>query len=170
MFSLILLVGLIAGGDARVAPMVFNPFIETDGNAVTLAEVADISVLPPDIRAQAAALVLYKLPKSRKPTRLPREALASRARSLLPILNPWLANRYEGDVVVNADVASQNLPSADCGDDGLDAGGSVMARLESGAFAIERSVRLLQPAEPGGRFFAQTSDGGVMTVFCKGDF
>jgi hypothetical protein len=135
--------------------------------SIRFDEVADLTPLPPDVRAKAERLVL--LSQARIRGAVPHAALAARARSLMPLLRPWLEGRYAGYLQVNAGWQ----PSLQIVGQGIEQGriadGEVVAlSLSTGSFTIERQGVALQSALDGAHFFAKTSDGVVVALCCGG--
>lgn len=144
------------------APIAFRETVEVDAAELKLGDIADVSKLPSYLRIKAAKLRLYAMPKGVH--RFDHVQLASRARSLMPTLGPWLSEA-QGELVAYRG-ARQVALQAQCGSDGLDRGARANVSIDAGPFRIEREVWLLQRAEPGRRFFAKTSDGDVIAAVC----
>jgi hypothetical protein len=68
----------------------FRPAVNLGRPEVTLGDVADLAGLPPTLRGRASSLVVGRLDRSSE-ARLSADALAARARALMPALAPWLA-------------------------------------------------------------------------------
>lgn len=75
---------------AQHAPIVFASQVEARERVVTLGALADVSVLPVDIRAPAAALRILKIPEDRDQIQVNEAQLRGRVAALAPALKPWL--------------------------------------------------------------------------------
>jgi hypothetical protein len=162
---------LLLSAAATVSPagaVVFHHDVQlAAATSLTLGEVADLSVLPSEMRSSAAALVVVTIQKSRTIGSVPHAVLASRARSLMPALGPWLPSEQQGSVNI-APRANTNLGfTARCGEDGLEKGASVTLRLTTRDISIDRSALVLQTAKSGQRFFAKAADGTVLNATCE---
>lgn len=150
-------------------PISFDTAAEASSGTLTLGDVADLSQLPENLRGPAKTLPLYRLRHGQREGLFSHAALASRARALMPILNPWLAGHYKGSLLVGSQRTKMGTPHIACGRGGLAKGVTASARVNWATVSIEREVKLLQPATPGRRFFASTSEGDVIAIYCAGE-
>jgi hypothetical protein len=161
-----LLAGLITAPPVDAGQLVFANEIVARGEVLTLGQVADVRKLPANLRAQAAALPLMV----RGPGgRIEHRQLASRARSLMPALAPWLRGRFEGRLTVASRDAQPAMPMASCdgSEDDVATGDVLAVRITVGPFLIERNGVAMQDARPGERLFIRTADGNALVVQCK---
>lgn len=164
--SLLLAAASLEPEEAR-ARIRFREMAEVSADRVRLEDVADLSVLPMGIRQRAGGLVL--LPRKGSAPAIPHARLAARARSLMPLLGPWLAYRYSGTVSLKrapgymASVIGRGAKEAE-----IAADEPVTLSLVTGIFTIERTGTALQSAHSGSHFFVRTPDG-VVTALCCGD-
>jgi hypothetical protein len=167
MLGALLLVGSIAASPADAGPLVFADKVVAGGEVLTLGQVADLEVLPADLRQHAAVLPLLS---RRRDGLIEHSQLASRARSLMPALAPWLRGPFEGRVAVFARNVPPAMPMASCdaGEGGVPKGEELTVRVTSGPFDIQRQATALQSAKPGERLSVRTADGAALAVQCEG--
>lgn len=79
-----------ASAPASAAAIRFHAAIAVDDSNVTLAELADLTPLPPAIREHAASLVMVSLAPTAKAVHVDARRLADAARHAMPMLAPWL--------------------------------------------------------------------------------
>ncbi len=72
---------------------------------VRLGEVADLSGLPPEIRARAADLQLLKLAAGAREVRISQRLLSERARAQMPLLARYMPASPVGQVTIRLDAA-----------------------------------------------------------------
>jgi hypothetical protein len=149
---------------AIAAPQIVFQAEATPAAAVRLGDIADLEALPPDLRRRAGALVL--LPHPYAETAIEHHRLASRARSLLPGLAPWLTEPGDGRLRIRA------LVPAPAGDafvkvDGEVGAGTIVSVISSnGAVSIERQGVATQPGRYGRHVFVRFLDGAVVAARC----
>jgi hypothetical protein len=162
---------LMLSAAASVSPagaIVFHHDVQLGAAAsLTLGEVADLSVLPSEMRSSASALVVVTMQKSRTTGSVPHAVLASRARSLMPALGAWLPSEQQGSVNIARRANTNRGFTARCGKEGLEKGASVSVRLTTRDLTIDRSALVLQAAKSGQRFFAKAADGTVLNATCE---
>lgn len=161
-----MLLATLIAGTLVVSPLAFSGEVEISGEAITLGAIADLKDLPAELRARAEVLVLYPIPPSKHATVIEQSKLASRARSLLPALSPWLTGKFEGKVKIGNASQSPPVLTAFCGE-GIPKGALVPSVLNAGWYRIERKMEAIQQGEQGMPFFVRTSDGDVTTVYCE---
>lgn len=86
----LLLAAVVSAAAAPSADVIFVDGAIAHGREVRLSDVADVSVLPISIRAQAAALVLAHFAPRQRQLDISTVRLAERARAQLPILAGYL--------------------------------------------------------------------------------
>lgn len=69
---------------------------------LTLADLADLSVLPEGLRGKAAKLVLARFAPDRVPSAISLQPLLERARGMMPGLAKWLPLRAEGELILKS--------------------------------------------------------------------
>jgi hypothetical protein len=148
--------------------MLFAEQIVAGESTLVLDKVADLSVLPDALRKSAAELSILPVGSDAQRGSYTHSQLASRARSLMPALGPWLVGPFEGTLTISH---RENLPAALCNgdDEGIAKGAPVVVRFVAGPFQIERAATALQPAKAGERLFVRTADGEALAVKCGGD-
>lgn len=161
-----MLATILATGILPISPLEFRAETTIDDRYVTLDAVADLQNLPADIRTDARQLILYRLAERQRETVLDHAKLASRARALLPALAPWLSGEFEGAVRIEHAARSALRLEMDCGE-GISKGDAVTAKIEAGWFQVERKLEALQNGSEGLAFFARTSDGDVVKIYCE---
>jgi hypothetical protein len=108
--GLVFICGLLAAFPAATAPLTFRQAAKVDRRQIGLADVADLSSLPPELRRGASQLVVAALRPEEDQASLPAQRLAERARALMPALDPWLGDtsahqvsvRYVGPATLGA--------------------------------------------------------------------
>ena len=166
---LALLFGLTAVTPQAVPESVrFRDRVETADAVLLLSEAADLSALPRELQARAGSLQLATLPPSLTTVVLDHKYLASRARSLLPALSPWLRADSEGQMAISRRDKRKSGFRAACGADGLQKGQMIPLNLSVSGIMIERTAEVMQSAKPGQKFFARAADGDVLTAICEG--
>lgn len=161
-----LLGAALAGAPQSLA---FTNRVQTSSKDVVLGDVASLQALPPKLQEAARQLVLMPAPKWHEVRIVRHSFLASRARSMMPVLSPWLAGSQTG----MAEIARGSNPRMDVTTVKLDGiqivkSEHLRAKVRVGVFTIERDVTALQPASPGGQFFARTESGEVLSVHYGG--
>lgn len=152
---------------ASPTAFVFRDKVEIRGGYVTLGAVADLAVLPPELRKRAETLSLLKIQPASRELLISHERLASRARSLMPTLAAWLPPVNGGAVRINSDAAQSRYAVAACGT-GVAKGAVVAAVINANWFRVERQVEAVQDGRVGGLFFGRTPEGEVMQIYCEG--
>lgn len=162
---LVALVLIASPAAASVPQLVFAEGIRASETPLTLSDITDVRILPKALRERAAGLEILPADSKNKNVVYDHRMLASRARSLMPVLGPWLNGSYEGRLLIDR---PDNLPVALCsGKDGsAQKGATMIIQVTSGPFQIERQATALQSAAVGQRFFAQTADGQTITTRC----
>lgn len=145
----------------------FSNRVESDDAELTLQEVADLSSLPTELRAKAASLRLAVLAENAQSVILEHAYLASRARSLLPALAPWLQAGGTGQLSVVQSRFMSSSFGATCGVDGIKKGQRVSVHVSLRGIMVQRRAEALQSAGSGQGFFARTSDGSVLKATCE---
>jgi hypothetical protein len=148
--------------------IVFAEQIVAGEQVLVLNKAADLSVLPDALRKKAAGLPILPIGSDAQNGIYAHSQLASRARSLMPVLGPWLAGPFEGTLKISP---KEHLLAALCGggDGGIEKGAPVVVRVIAGPFRIEREATALQHAKAGERLFVRTADGKALTAKCGGD-
>jgi hypothetical protein len=85
-----LLTALIATGAPDAGAVVLARDAQVTGATITLGDLADLSRLPPALRARAKALPIAEMPQGRASMRLAEPFVVARAGALMPALAPWL--------------------------------------------------------------------------------
>lgn len=167
MIAALLLAGSIASAPADAGQLAFAEKALVRGEVLTLGQVADIQMLPAELRAQAFVLPLLG---RREAKIIEHSKLASRARSLMPALVPWLRGPFEGQLVVSARGTQSLMPMASCdgSDGGVTRGEALVVRVSTGPFLIQREGVAMQDAHPGERLFVRTAEGSALVVQCEG--
>jgi hypothetical protein len=167
MIGALLLAGSIAATPADAGQLAFADKAIARGDVLTLGEVADVQKLPADLRVQAAALPLIARSGDKV---FQHRQLASRARSLMPALAPWLRGPFEGQLAVSARGAQWAMPMASCdgSEEGVAKGDTLAVRISTGPFSIEREGVAMQDAQSGDRLFVRTAEGSALVVQCEG--
>jgi hypothetical protein len=147
----------------------FAEKIVASANMITLGDVANLESLPVPLRKQASALPMMMVGGSGGRA-IQHSQLASRARSLMPALAPWLHGSFEGQLVISGRFAQSRLPMARCdsGPEAVEIGRAVVVRVTAGPYQIERKATALQSARAGDRLFVRTADGDALAVQCEG--
>jgi hypothetical protein len=157
------IIGLALAGSVSLAPTAM-----VRGDVLRLADIADVSALPAPLRDRAGSLALMTLPDSNDPLHLRGEDIASRARSLLPALAPWLTD-LKGKVVVTRRNADPLTPWANATRPvGIRKGDSVQVTVSAGIYKIERQGIAMSDVQPGDGLFVKTKDGKAVSVMCCG--
>lgn len=152
---------------ASPTPFVFRDKVEIRGEYVTLGAVADLGVLPPELRGRAETLSLLKIQPHSRDLSISHERLASRARSLMPALAAWLPPASSGAIRINFGATQSRYAVAACGK-GVAKGTALTIGIDTNWFRVERQVVALQDGRTDGLFFARTPDGEVMQIYCEG--
>ncbi|MFM2411379.1 MAG: hypothetical protein RL481_2207 [Pseudomonadota bacterium] len=164
-----LLLAAATGATPVVAKtLVFADKMVARGDVLTLGQVADLQILPADLRQQASVLPLMKRAGDGS---IEHRQLASRARSLMPALSPWLRGPFKGHLALSARNVPQTMPMANCGsgDEAIVKGAELIVHVTAGPFNIQRDAIALQSGRPGERLFVRTTDGEVLVAQCEGD-
>jgi hypothetical protein len=149
------------------APLAFYDTVDSSSRSIPLSALADLSAMPATVRPQAAALNLFTMPPRRKEQRLRHTALASRARSLMPLLAPCLLGDHLGETRIRfgpPPIAVMAVPGQASA---IQTGDRVSARIRTGIVTIERKGVALQPAQAGDRLFLRTPDGALSALCCE---
>ncbi|WP_246797502.1 hypothetical protein [Burkholderia perseverans] len=85
---------------APAAAIRFHAAVAVDNAGVTLAELADLTPLPPAIREHAASLVMVSLAPTAKAVHVDARRLADAARHAMPRLAPWLAGTTAREIEI----------------------------------------------------------------------
>jgi hypothetical protein len=158
---------MAASNGASVGNVMFHDATRTSAQVVRLGNIADLSSVPISLRPQAAALALFETTPVEQV--VGQHQVASRARSLMPALGPWLSRPYSGVVRIEGRfVQGPKTVVESNGPDGVVAGAAVITRLRLGIYTIERNGLALQPAKFGERLFVRTSDGVLSAYCCEG--
>jgi hypothetical protein len=170
MLQAFLLVGVMAVTPMPIGNVQFSEKVTVEHGLITLGQVADLSELPSDIRQRAKDLPLISFASTNRELILEHSRLASRARSLMPALSPWLRDDVTGRSIAISVAARNAALNADCGSgiDGVAHGDTVVISIKAGPFMVERQTRALQSAKPGQKFFVRTIDDSVLTARCVG--
>lgn len=156
-----LLLAALAAGVAD--PLVFRAETTVSGPVVTLADVADLSSLPPRLRERAERLPVATISTSR--TVLSTRAVSARARAAVPGLTSWLPDRTDRDIVALAPALAAAPAALRVAADGaIQTGDRLTVRVEVGPVAVEREVTALQAGQPGRDLFVRTAEGVLLTV------
>jgi hypothetical protein len=86
--------------------------VTVDRRAVTLGQVVDLSRLPPALRDRAATLEMAVIPETRSKLVLSRRRLIERARAMMPVLGPRLADGPDTMIEVRLAAAAREKPAA----------------------------------------------------------
>lgn len=131
---------------------------------VILGQIADLSAVPESLRRRASDLVLMERPA--QPAAISYQSLASRARSLMPALRPWLNKVQVGTLRLNGhyDAHPVELIAADASD--MIEGANVTVVTRAGPFTIERRGTAVQDARSGESSFVRFADGTVVSAAC----
>jgi hypothetical protein len=149
--------------------IIFRPFVAMETRQVTLGTVADLSRLPKPLRTKARQIMLFQIPDGERYVRLPLIQIASRARSLLPALIPWLPRAPTGDVILARSVKSSvRMVAAASAQGSIEAGSPINVSVYSGVFRIDLGAIAMQKGQKGGYFFAKSSTGKLLRVECCG--
>lgn len=152
---------------AGPTPVLFRETVDVKGDSITLGAVADLSVLPGEVRSRAMNLTLLKIRPKARGVAISHAWLTSRARALMPALAAWLPPPKGGSLMINVDSARPGQAVTDCGE-GVSKGTAVTASVSVNWFRVERKVTAVQDGKAGQRFFARTSEREIVPVFCKG--
>lgn len=85
----------------------FRPDAQVRSRDVRLGDVADLSNLPPELRARAAELPLLHLAAGAREIRVPQSLLTERARVQMPVLARYLPNSPTGEAAIRLDTARE---------------------------------------------------------------
>jgi hypothetical protein len=166
-----LLLALIAtGAVATTGPLTFVDRIETDSEIVRLADVADLSALPPQLRERAAATPVARLRFAEQT--LSSRDIARRARASTPALTTWLPPAADQPIHVRwtrTETAVAEAVAAAPAAPAVQAGDRLTVRVDVGPVTVEREVRALQPARAGGEVFVRTPEGVVLRARLAGE-
>ncbi|HEX7753428.1 MAG TPA: hypothetical protein VF440_13630 [Novosphingobium sp.] len=152
-----------------VASLAFVPIAEIRGETVRLGDVADISVLPSALRAEAAALPLARLNPDAVQASVPHSFLAAQARSRLPALAAWIPPGQSGVLALRRHVPASMPRARGASFGGVAPGEPVALTVQAGGFRIERAGRALSAARPGERLFVRTADRQVLAAVLEAD-
>jgi hypothetical protein len=144
----------------------FVPEVVVRGDTVHLGDVADVSVLPENVRSRAEKLPLMRLPTNQKPLKLSGSEIAARARSLMPVLAPWFGSA-SGTVSImrrNNDPMQIVANASQLG--GIAKDDTVRVTIVAGIYTIERQAIAMSDAQIGERFFVKTQDRKVLSALC----
>lgn len=155
---------LAALGGAMHPPIAFKDEAVAARGPVTLGQVADVSALPASMRRRASDLVLIERPA--RVVTVSHRVLASRARSLMPALAPWLGEIRSGTLRLEAHHDAQPVRLVSDGGSRAIRGGSVTVVTRAGPFTIERRGTAVQDARSGERGFVRFADGSVVSATC----
>jgi hypothetical protein len=159
-----LLLALIAtGAVATTGPVTFVERVEIDSEIVRLADVADLSGLPPVLRERAAATPVARLRFAEQT--LSSRDIVRRARASAPALAAWLPSAADRPIHVrwvrNETPAESPVAAAPAAP-AVQAGDRLTVRVNVGPVTVEREVRALQPAAAGAEVFVRTPEGAVL--------
>lgn len=159
-----LLVALIATvAVATNEPMSFVTRAEMTGDIVRLADVADLSALPPALRDRAAAAPVARLRQAEQT--LSSREVARRARAAVPALAAWLPSGPDQPILVRRleapapSAVSEALPPVA---PAVRAGDPLTVRVAIGPVTVEREVHALQSGRAGQAVFVRTPEGVVL--------
>jgi hypothetical protein len=99
----------LAIASATPTPLAYRARVEVADAVVTLADVAELSGLPSDIRERAGRLEVARMPRGGVAD-LSASRLSERARAQLPALGAWLPPEVEGRVTVVRKAAEPSRP------------------------------------------------------------
>jgi hypothetical protein len=167
--SAILLLGSSAALPKESVVFKPNPHIQT--KTVQLGDIAELASLPQALRLRASRLVLFRMADHQKSLRVTRVQLASRARSLMPVLRFWLADLpTAGDIVIRRGNPSNGEMIVAPGTAGKVAKGEgVTFHVRAGIFDIARNGTALQEAMTGEHLFVRTEDNTLVSACLCGD-
>ncbi|MFA7603952.1 MAG: flagella basal body P-ring formation protein FlgA [Novosphingobium sp.] len=147
--------------------LIFAADAEIRGDIVRLGDVADVTVLPLELRLKAADLPLAVLDKAATRASVSTGFLAAQARARMPLLGRWLA-RSDREFVTLTRPAAAGLPIVRAaGTQGVTKGEAVTVRVAIGPFRVEREGVALGTAHPDERVFVRTADGQVISAVCR---
>lgn len=107
------LFSIVLVGSAPVsAPLALASQVQIAGSRVTLGEVADLSVLPSDLRAAAKGVVVATFGAGQTSKTLRASAVASRARAQVPALAPWFGEDAMSTITLHHSVTPRPAPPA----------------------------------------------------------
>lgn len=151
---------------ASTGTIAFSPEAVVRNDILLLSDVADVSVLPLELRERAAVLPLMKLNGTLNGQTIRIAAIASRARSLLPALAPWLQHA-EGTIFI---VRRKNVPMQPVAGatrkDGIAKDDIVRVTVTAGIFKVERQTIAMSDAKMGEGMFVRTQEGKALSVIC----
>ncbi|GLK50168.1 hypothetical protein GCM10017620_31420 [Brevundimonas intermedia] len=163
---------ILAISSVQPAPLVLSDEVVISGDALRLADVADLSGLPDPLARRAGDIVLARLTETT--TSVSARTAAARARAALPGLSPWLPDGPDHAIVVErrgpqetVDVVAA-LPFRPAAAPLVRVGETLSVRAVVGPVVIERPAMALQDGWPGRSIFVRTSDGAVLTVALGG--
>jgi hypothetical protein len=159
------LVLLFAAAASQPMRLVFRDTLPSTESAVTLGDVADLSILPAAMRTRAAAIVVAR--GTQMHNDLSHHALAAHARSLMPALAPWTAGPYDNRI--RAARSARRPIMAVTARSSLEAGDPLTTRLSAGIFTIEREATALQSAREGDFLFVRVGDDVLKALCCGGE-
>jgi hypothetical protein len=158
---------IIASASTGVISFAHEAVVRAD--TLYLGDVVDTHALPVELRDRTARLPLMKLPKSSDPLNLRTKDIASRARSLMPVLTPWF-QETDGTVSIlrRKDDPMQPIASA-TQEGGIAKGDRVRVTIVAGIYTIESQGIAMSDAKIGERMFIKTGDRKTLSVACCGE-
>lgn len=130
--AVLLAAGLCHAATTDGGGIVFQRTVTLTSERVTLADLADVSVLPTSLRKRAAKLEIAAFRPGQTRLVLRGEAVVLRAGALIPALSPWLKPGFGQSITV-----SLVRPRRIADGHGADSGCLVLsARLPAGAIAV----------------------------------
>lgn len=112
-FALALAIAVSALSPAGTDPIAYRQQAVVTGEAVALADVADLSALPPDLRARAGALVVARFRPGQRQMAIQPGRLSEKARVLMPVLASRLP-AAGSPIVVTRQTAVSAAPAQAC--------------------------------------------------------
>ncbi|MET4682567.1 hypothetical protein [Brevundimonas faecalis] len=177
------LLALSLATSSPAASLVFHSTADGDAEAVRFGDMADLSSLPSEMRAPAAALVIWRPVDGRRSVETTSASVAARARALLPALTPYLPAAAPSKSVLLRLAAraetSDKAPSTTARGD-VEAVRSktapvvprlspVVVSLTVGPVVVQRETTALQNGYAGRPLFVRTAEGEVLRVMVPGD-
>ncbi len=159
----------LASSAIAVSPLSFISEAKVTTPLLRLGDVADVNALPLVLRQKARALVLMRLSHSRGPIVLKLSDIASRARSLMPSLGPWVPPQKGTLLLVRRTQSPLKIMAIANTAGGITKNDKVRVKIEAGSFTIEREGIALSHAKPGETLFIRTPDRKALSAQCCGE-
>jgi hypothetical protein len=146
----------------NLQPIRFQTSAEVDGVVAKLGDVADLSNLPPEVRARAATMAVARHGSAPVQT---LEGIQRRLRAQMPILRCWLAASEPTTIrIAYHPSRPASLPAREWAwqtATDVQPGDEIHLTVNAGPVRIDRQVRALQPARAGQRLFVRDADGNT---------